>query len=187
MSLILVTGGARCGKSTFAERLAARLAGDRVLYVATAQAFDDDMARRIATHRAERPAAWATVESPRRVAAAIQAVASSNQLILLECLTLLASNVLLEQGESLDVSAAQRELDNELDVLIALCDMRKPPVIVVTNEVGWGVAPPTKLGCVYRDLVGRANRKLAQTASEVHLVVSGLAVDLKRLGVAVES
>ncbi len=184
--LILVTGGVRCGKSRFAERLAGELGGDRVVYIATAEPLDDEMRQRIAAHRADRPASWRTVEAPLDVAAAIEDAAvrpMPPRVILVDCLTMLVSNLLLgrdggEDRTRLGTRRSASEGDQRGLRRIA------PRVIVVTNEVGWGVVPPTSLGRRYRDLLGTANQVLAATSAHVYLLVAGIAVDCKALAAA---
>ena len=174
--IILVTGGARSGKSSWAERRAREIGGDAVTYVATAQAFDDEMARRIARHRAERPAAWPTVECPRDAAAAVRGATTPT--VLLDCLTVLASNALLAAesgGEEAALAAVTAEATALRDAALA----REGTTVIVTNEVGMGVHPPTTLGRWYRDALGRANALAAAAAEEVVLMVSGIPVRIK--------
>jgi len=174
--IVLATGGARSGKSGWAERRAAELAGDDVTYVATAEALDEEMARRIARHRAERPAAWATVESPRRAGDAVRAARTA--VVLVDCLTVLASNALLAaeaEGEEAALAAVLAEAEALRDAALA----REGTTLVVTNEVGMGVHPPTSLGRWYRDALGRANALLAGAAEEVVLLVSGIPVRIR--------
>jgi adenosylcobinamide kinase/adenosylcobinamide-phosphate guanylyltransferase len=176
VGLILVTGGARSGKSAYAERRAAELGGDAVTYIATAEALDDEMARRIARHRAERPAAWPTTESPRAAGDAVRA--ASTPTVLVDCMTVLASNALLAaeaQGEEAALAAVHAEAEALRDAALA----HPGTVVVVTNEVGMGVHPPTSLGRWYRDALGRANALLAAAADEVILCVSGIPVRIK--------
>jgi adenosylcobinamide kinase/adenosylcobinamide-phosphate guanylyltransferase len=174
--LIVVTGGARSGKSGWAERRAQELGGDAVTYVATAQALDDEMARRIARHRAERPAAWATVEAPRNAGDAVRD--TGHAVVLVDCVTVLASNALLAveaEGEDACLAAVLAEAQALRDAALA----REGTTILVTNEVGMGVHPPTSLGRWYRDALGRANALLAAASGEVVLMVSGIAVRIK--------
>ena len=176
MGLILVTGGARSGKSGYAERRAAELGGDAVTYIATAEALDDEMARRIARHRAERPAAWRTAESPRGAGAVVGSAGTPT--VLVDCMTVLASNALLAaeaQGEEAALAAVVAEAEALRDAAVAHAGM----VVVVTNEVGMGVHPPTSLGRWYRDALGRANALLAAAADEVVLLVSGIPLRIK--------
>jgi adenosylcobinamide kinase/adenosylcobinamide-phosphate guanylyltransferase len=178
--LILVTGGARSGKSDFAQRLALERGGDDVLFVATAEAGDDEMARRIAAHRQARPAGWRTVETPARVGEAI-ARAAPARVVVVDCLTLLVSNVLLSRGDDVIPEAAETAVTEEASGLIEAGAGMDATVIVVTNEVGLGIVPADRLSRVYRDLLGRANAVLARRADEVYLLISGLPVELKAL------
>jgi adenosylcobinamide kinase / adenosylcobinamide-phosphate guanylyltransferase len=184
--LILVTGGVRCGKSRFAERRAGELGGDRVVYIATAEAGDDEMRARIAAHRADRPASWRTLEAPVDVAAAIEGAAASPtppRVILVDCLTMLVSNLLLGRDGGEEETASAR-VDRQSGAICAVCARIEPSVIVVTNEVGWGVVPSTSLGRRYRDSLGTANQVLAAASAQVYLLVAGIAVDFKALASA---
>ena len=179
--LILITGGARSGKSGFAERLA--MQGKRVLFVATAEALDDDMARRIAAHRGSRPAEWDTLEEPRNLPEAISRKAaganSAYDTIIVDCLTIWVSNLLLLHEGNADAEA------RIVDAAKKLLDVRNSSDarwIVVTNEVGLGVVPSSSLGRTYRDALGRVNSLVASRADKVYLMAAGLALDLKALG-----
>lgn len=187
--LILVLGGARSGKSDYALELAQRLAGDRpVLFVATAQAGDPEMAQRIQRHRQERPSHWQTLEAPTGVGPALtaqlaRASAPEPGVILLDCLTLLVSNVLLahpdpaEEGEA----ASWARLRQELDGLLEAHGQLGRPFILVSNEVGLGIVPGDPLSRLYRDLLGRTNRYLAQVADQALFLLAGIPLDLKAL------
>lgn len=186
--LILVLGGARSGKSTFAERLAVR-SGRSVAYIATATASDDDMRDRILRHRAARPTAWQTIEEPLELDDAILRGALVADVILLDCITLWVSNWLMSQGEvdyddpslmtGRHYEGAIARIDALLAVLASL-DADKT-LIVVSNEVGLGIVPAYALGRLYRDLLGLVNQRLATAAARVYLMVAGLGVDIKRL------
>lgn len=186
--LILVLGGARSGKSTFAEQLARR-SGREVAFIATATASDDDMRDRIARHRASRPREWYCIEEPLNLVGALQEAASSADVLLLDCMTLWVSNWLLARGEpdieqlsALNEHYSQEAL-KEIEALLtafAALDARKS-LVVVTNEVGLGIVPAYPLGRLYRDVLGRVNQRLAVAADRVYLMVAGLAVDIKRL------
>lgn len=173
--LILVTGGARSGKSDFAQNLALELGGDDVVFVATAEPGDEEMRRRIAAHRQSRPTAWRTVEAPRRIGEAIEN-GEAARVIVVDCLTLLVSNVLLADDHHAEF-AVQEEVRGLMDATRAIT----ATVIVVTNEVGLGIVPADRLTRHYRDLLGRANAMLAQRAEQVYLLISGLPIELKSL------
>jgi adenosylcobinamide kinase/adenosylcobinamide-phosphate guanylyltransferase len=178
--LIFLLGGARSGKSTYAEQWAHEH-GDRVLFVATAQALDDEMRERIARHRESRPDSWHTLEAPRNTGDAIQAALTGNAFdtVLVDCITLLATNALLSLPDDADQFAADAAILSEIDALIAAYRTSRATWLVVSNEVGMGVVPPTRLGRFFRDALGRANQRLAQAADEVLLLVAGLPWKLK--------
>ncbi len=170
--LILVLGGARSGKSSFAQRLARHLGGDDVLYVATAEAGDDEMRQRISQHRRERPVTWRTLEVAQRVGDSIMARAPDRGVVLIDCLTLLISNAMLASGGD---EAASREVASVLEA----CRHSTATFIVVSNEVGLGLVPDNRLGRRYRDVLGRANQELAVVADNVYLMVAGLPLELR--------
>lgn len=185
-NLTLLLGGARSGKSSYAEKLAAQT-GARVLYVATAQAWDEEMQARIVAHQQSRPANWRTVEAPGQVGPAVQAALADGpaDVVLLDCITMLISNRILagtsEETEKIDQKAARDRVTAELDSLLAAVQASGLPWIVVSNEVGMGLVPPYPLGRVYRDLLGWANQRLAAAAGRVLLLVAGLPLDIKAL------
>jgi adenosylcobinamide kinase/adenosylcobinamide-phosphate guanylyltransferase len=178
--LIFLLGGARSGKSQYAEQWV-RDHSAHVLFVATAQAFDDDMRDRIARHRQERPAHWQTLEAPMQTGTAIaEALAGGPyDTVLLDCLTLLAANLLLALPEETTQEAVNAAVLAEIDALLEVYNRHTATWLVVSNEVGMGVVPPTKLGRLYRDALGRANQRIAQHADEVFLLVAGLPWRLK--------
>ncbi len=176
--LILILGGARSGKSTAAERLALELGGESVLYIATAEANDEEMRERILVHQQSRPTGWRTIEAPLGVADKLSQVALS-EVVLLDCITLLASNLLLTLPEDCTQSQANDVVLTEIDALLALQQKQPAIWIVVSNEVGMGIVPPYRLGRLYRDALGAANQRLAQAADEVILMVAGLPWHLK--------
>jgi len=171
--LILILGGARSGKSTFAERLAAGR-GERITYLATGAACDEEMAERIARHRAERPAAWRTVECPLDPAAAVRAHAADTDCFLLDCATLLVSNLLLAED-----SAGEETVCRALDALLAAYREDMTNLIIVSNEVGLGLVPEYPLGRLYRDALGRFNQQVAAAADTVYFLVAGLPLEIK--------
>ena len=177
--LILILGGARSGKSSHAERLASEMGGSAVLYVATAQAFDDEMRARIAAHRTSRPRGWRTLEAPSLLDVPVAEAAGSARVVLLDCMTLLASNAILALGDEPAASAAEAAIDREVSALLGVYHTCDAAWIVVSNEVGLGLVPPYPLGRVYRDGLGRANQRLAAAADRVLLMVAGIPFTLK--------
>lgn len=163
--LILITGGVRSGKSRKALSLAEPYA--EKLFVATATAGDDEMHERIARHRAERGAGWHTVEEPLDLASTM--AISPGAVALVDCITLWISNAM----------SAEMDVGPALEAFIAAAARRKAPVIVVTNEVGWGIVPAFESGRRFRDLAGLANQRLATAADTVWLTISGLELRLK--------
>ena len=190
-SLVLVTGGARGGKSRFAEGLA-RQARQPVLYLATAEALDDEMRARVREHQARRPAEWGTLEARRELGLALARLVSSPGTVLLDDMGLLVTNHLLDlcgpsgpDGPTPEIAGAlDAALDAELDALEAARAAGGWDLIVVTNEVGLGIVPATPLGRVFRDALGRANQALAAAADEVYLLVAGLPLRIKPPGSA---
>jgi adenosylcobinamide kinase/adenosylcobinamide-phosphate guanylyltransferase len=175
--LTLILGGARSGKSSLAEKMAAA-AGGSVLFVATAEPGDEEMAGRIAAHRAARPAAWRTLEAPRDVGPAIRRVEAGHAVVVVDCITVLVANAVAPLGvgpATQPAAAAGREVDGLLDAY------RESAAewIVISNEVGLGIVPDTPLGRAYRDILGRANQRLAASADSVLFLVAGIPVKVK--------
>jgi adenosylcobinamide kinase / adenosylcobinamide-phosphate guanylyltransferase len=166
--LTLLIGGARSGKSSLAVDLAERSQLD-VVFVATGEAGDDEMAARIALHRAERPAHWTTVEEPLAVQDALEA-ARADAFVLLDCLSLWVANLLERRPDGLLEAVAGAA---------AAAAARPGPTVAVTNEVGLGLVPNTPLGREYRDLLGRVNGAWADVAGRVYLVVAGRVLPLE--------
>lgn len=176
--LILVLGGARSGKSRYAQEWA-RTRGAGVLYVATAEALDDEMRARIARHRAERPAEWTTLVAPRHAGDAIRALSGNHDTIIVDCLTVLASNALLALPGDCTQDTATAAVQSETESLLVAYSVSTATWLVISNEVGMGVVPPTWLGRFYRDALGAANQRLASAADEVYLLVAGIAWRLR--------
>ncbi|MCS7282444.1 MAG: bifunctional adenosylcobinamide kinase/adenosylcobinamide-phosphate guanylyltransferase [Anaerolineae bacterium] len=175
-TLIFILGGARSGKSAYAQQLAARM-GERVLFVATATAGDEEMAERIARHRAARPAHWRTLEVPTNVGEALREQIGDAQVVLLDCLSLWVAN-LMGEGES-PADKIEAQVQAELEDLLAAYEAHQASLIVVSNEVGMGLVPVYPLGRLYRDVLGRANQWIAAQADQVILMVAGLPVQIK--------
>lgn len=173
--LTLILGGARSGKSDFAQRMAKRTGGDDVLVVATAEAGDEEMERRIEKHRRGRPAQWHTLEASQDLGRAILSLASEREFrtILVDCMTLLTSNLLMGVEEPC-AQEVERALMDEVKDLVACAEQLSTHLIVVSNEVGLGVVPAYPLGRTYRDLLGRANQALARKADAVYLLIAGI-------------
>jgi adenosylcobinamide kinase/adenosylcobinamide-phosphate guanylyltransferase len=191
LDLTFIVGGVRSGKSAKALSLAKSCAGDgSVLFVATAQPFDEEMQRRIATHKLERPEHWDTLESPLDVAAELELALVANHkvsgVVVIDCLTLWTSNILLTLDETADAEAIIAARASELvDVCTRNQWMDGPDCrvqrrwIVVSNEVGLGVVPPTALGRQYRDALGRVNQLVATAAREVIMMIAGIGLVVK--------
>lgn len=164
----LVLGGARSGKSAHAQALAEAAGGDLV-FVATAQAYDDEMRDRIARHRADRDARWRTVEAPVDLIGAIGREDGEGRVLLVDCLTLWLSNLMLAEA---DPEAASREL-------VAAIGGVRGRIILVSNEVGFGIVPDNALARAFRDAQGRLNQRVAAACETVDLVVAGIRVAVK--------
>jgi len=171
----LILGGVRSGKSREAVRLAAAMPrGSRGAFLATAQAFDGDMEARIARHRAERPAGWATLEEPYDVVAACKSLEGRVDVVVLDCVTLWVANLLLRgDGETCILAAA--------DALAGYLVERRFSLIIVSNEVGAGMHPPTEVGLRFRDALGGVNQRIAAAADGVRYMVAGLPMAIKDL------
>ena len=188
--LTLILGGARSGKSSYAERLAAGHAG-QVLYIATAQPLDGEMAERIANHQKHRPTGWHTLEIPSGVGAFLLSEVQSKplqpSLILVDCLTLLVSNLLLsvssgtDEDLTIDEESATALVETEIQRLLDAVRVISAEWVIVSNEVGLGLVPPYPLGRLYRDLLGRANQLLASQADQVVFMIAGIPMRLAPL------
>ncbi len=182
--LILVTGGARSGKSTFAEQKVKEFGGN-ILYVATAKQIDEEMKQRIAKHRAQRPSEWETYEGYRNLDMALSEIIMDKSAVLLDCITIMVTNLMLDESYEWDNLSRDRVEEIELGILhqierlISLAKMNNLPFVLVTNEVGLGVVPPSAMGRDFRDIAGRMNQLLAATADEVYFCVSGIPMKIK--------
>ncbi|QTA25931.1 bifunctional adenosylcobinamide kinase/adenosylcobinamide-phosphate guanylyltransferase [Escherichia albertii] len=181
--MILVTGGARSGKSAHVEQLALSQC-ERVLYIATSVITDDEMAQRVKKHRAQRPAHWRTWEGYRDIGDVIRHHVQLGEGVVLECITTMLANLLYEASggaspDTLDFTALEAVLQQQVDELITACQQSSAPIFVVTNELGMSITPENRLARHFVDISGRANQKLAQAAQEVWLVVSGIGVKIK--------
>ena len=170
--IILLLGGARSGKSARAQQMAVELGGN-VLFCATAEPLDEEMASRIEAHKKSRPPGWDTLESSRNAGEALSGRASAYDTVILDCITLLVSNC-LDDG----TSPRQGSLD-QISSLIEVMEKRPANFILVSNEVGSGLVPDNRLGRLYRDMLGQANQQLAKCADEVYFMAAGLAIRMK--------
>jgi adenosylcobinamide kinase/adenosylcobinamide-phosphate guanylyltransferase len=171
MTLTLIIGGARSGKSALALTLAeaeAKRRGGTPVMIATAEALDDEMAERIARHRAERGPVWRTLESPRDVAGALVGLTAKDAAVV-DCLTLWLSNLMF----------AEADLDAAADALLSAAAASPAPVVMVSNEVGMGIVPENALARRFRDEAGRLNRRVADQAERVIVMFAGQALTLK--------
>lgn len=173
-----VLGGARSGKSTHALNLAQGI-GDKVLFVATATPSDQFMEERIRKHRHERPESWTTLEASRDVGKSILSLADKFDAIIIDCLTVLAGNIIVELPEPMTETQAWDAIKPEIDSIINAWGKLESTFIVVSNEVGLGVVPATNIGCAYRDALGRVNCQIAAHATDVVFMVAGLPLKLK--------
>ncbi len=182
MSSILITGGARSGKSRFATELAAGI-GERVLFVATATAGDDEMRRRIEQHQRQRLAAWRTLEAPVEVGQRIAAVIDDAEVVIVDCLTLLVNNLLGQSTDpgngEIDTAAAETAVNREIEALGGCIRESRADFIIVSNEVGLGIVPANAMSRIYRDLLGKANQAVAEIVDEVYLLVAGQPLRIK--------
>jgi adenosylcobinamide kinase/adenosylcobinamide-phosphate guanylyltransferase len=173
--IILLLGGARSGKSTFAQKLADQL-GKKVVFVATGEPLDEEMQARIEEHKKNRPESWQTLEVPHHVGKAINEKVGDAEVVIIDCITLLVSNLL--EGE-INVAEAEKRVAAEINGLLNVITTMQAHCVIVSNEVGLGLVPDNKLGRIYRDLLGKANQNLAHYASDVYFLAAGIPLKLK--------
>ena len=182
MTNILIIGGARSGKSHFAQELALKLGG-AVLFVATAVVGDEEMRQRIEEHQRARPTTWSTLEVTAHIGSQIRRNIGGAQVVIVDCVTLLVNNIFSQYtdqtGEQIDVPLIEKGLIVEIDELVGCINCINASFIIVTNEVGLGLVPANRMSRLYRDLLGRANQMLAQRADEIYLMVAGIPVLIK--------
>lgn len=176
MGVTVLLGGARSGKSTLAVRMGVRSNGP-VTFIATAEAGDDDMSARIRKHREERPTTWVTVEAPHDLSDAVSG-ANTNAFVVIDCLTLWVANRMLAGRSCAHVEC-------EAEKIAASAARHASDVVIISNEVGMGVVPPTALGRDYRDALGRVNAIVASRADAAYLVVAGRLLSLKQADEAI--
>ena len=177
-AITLILGGARSGKSSHAQSLAEGI-GTSVTFLATAQALDEEMSQRIQKHRLERPAGWETLEIPCDIAAHVPQIKS--ELVILDCVTLLVSNLLMQfvKDELVDEKPFLAAVQKEVEKLIAAIREQDQDWFIISNEVGLGLVPPYPMGRAYRDALGWANQRLARESDKVLLMVAGIPMVVK--------
>lgn len=180
--IILCSGGARSGKSEFAERLALATKGQKA-YVATGQAFDEEMVDRIKKHQERRGKIWNNFEVPLHLADEWENISQSADVILIDCLTMFTTNHMMAYGSirgQEDANRLEQTILSELDILLgSIQSCENKTVIFVTNEIGLGIVPDNKLARYFRDIAGRVNRAVASVADKLYLTISGVTIELK--------
>ena len=169
--LILVLGGARSGKSAVSEAKVSELA-DEIVYIATMEPNDEELKERVKRHKKMRPAEWKTVEEPLLVQEAVQRESKSGVAILIDCLTLFVSNCMMK-------NMSEDEIVIKVKKLALECKRSKVDVVIVSNEVGMGVVPPSESGRAFRDIQGFANQAVAKAADEVYFTIAGIPINIK--------
>lgn len=179
--ITLITGGARSGKSDFAEKLAKEYKD--VLYIATAVPFDDEMKERIKLHKLRRPSNWHTYEGFENINEIIYKNSQNYECILLDCVTILITNLIFNIGkddiENIDFKYAEDKIYKEMQYVVQAAEKNKSHIIFVTNEIGLGIIPENKLSRHFRDLAGKVNCMFSEKADNVYFVVSGIPVKIK--------
>jgi adenosylcobinamide kinase / adenosylcobinamide-phosphate guanylyltransferase len=182
--IIFITGGARSGKSSFAEKLLTNQ--DSVVYLATCEASDDEMKDRIAKHQSLRNPAWITVEAYKGLDVILRDEIQERKFILVDCITIMVSNLMiLENNIDWDtvnigiVNNVEKTVQEEINKLLDFARGFRGETIIVSNELGMGVVPPAPLGRYYRDIAGRVNQIIASTADSVYFIVSGISMKIK--------
>ncbi|MDQ2085511.1 bifunctional adenosylcobinamide kinase/adenosylcobinamide-phosphate guanylyltransferase [Herbivorax sp. ANBcel31] len=182
--IILVTGGSRSGKSSFAESIAKKYKND-VLYIATSIPFDEEMKERVKKHRIQRPSHWNTLEAYKDLDIHLKKSKNKKEIVLIDCITLMVSNIMLEENldwESLNENEAiniEKRIVEQLEKLLDVIKENGSTFIAVTNEVGMGIIPPNRLSRMFGDIAGRVNQKLSKKADRVYFCVSGIPIKIK--------
>ena len=176
--IVLVTGGARSGKSRFAEQYV-RAKGEKIAYIATAQVGDQEMKSRIEKHIQRRPSDWATYEAPFAAERYICQAMEKHDMILFDCVTLYLSNLLCQNDRYLLGEEFQHKAEEAMQKILKVLVDEDVSIVFVTNEVGAGIVPENRLARIYRDVAGLINQKLAEKADEVYFVVSGIPLKIK--------
>ncbi|MGL5440572.1 MAG: bifunctional adenosylcobinamide kinase/adenosylcobinamide-phosphate guanylyltransferase [Filifactoraceae bacterium] len=183
--IVLVTGGARSGKSKFAEDYCKKYSG-KVSYIATAQILDDEMRDRVIKHREQRPSNWNTWEVNSNLSIEIDKIAKESSVSLLDCITIMILN-LMYINEDMDytimtmeeINDVEKSIKDEIDRILDYVSKSKMDIVMVTNEVGLGIVPENRLSRIYRDIVGRINQRCGEMADEVYMVTCGIPIKIK--------
>lgn len=190
--IFLVLGGARSGKSEFAEKLMYHSTGKRKGYIATSQILDDEMRYRVILHRQRRPADWKTFEVMHEAGNSMEAILSEADSILFDCITMYVSNILMDHMKGItvetlgvsDLTTLQTSLEKDLDLMFDNIEKASgKEIIFVSDELGMGIVPANAMSRAYRDLVGLANQYVAKRADKVYLSIAGITMELKERGV----
>lgn len=180
--MILVTGGARSGKSSYAESILSEL--DNCLYIATSIPFDDEMKDRVEKHREQRPKSWDTLESYKDFDRSLNNIINNYDGVIIDCITIMVSNILLDNCVNMtheEFVLAEKQAIEEVNKLLDKLSSYNGIAVIVTNEVGFGVVPESKLGRYFRDIAGRINQMIAKRSDEVYLVVSSIPMCIKKV------
>lgn len=183
-NIILVTGGARSGKSSFAESLCIKQ-NNKTAYIATSVAFDDEMKNRVKKHQESRPRSWKTYEIYKDIYSIVEELNKDHDTVIMDCVTLMVNNLMFTHGIEVDEATSEElnELENyireQITKLLEAVKKTNLYFVIVTNEIGMGIVPENKLSRIYGDFVGRANQLIASYSNEVYFVVSGIPMKVK--------
>lgn len=183
-NIILVTGGARSGKSSFAESLCIKQ-NNKTAYIATSVAFDDEMKNRVKKHQESRPKNWKTYEIYKDIYSIVEKLNKNHDTVIMDCVTLMVNNLMFTHGIEVDEATSEElnELENyireQITKLLEAVKKTNLYFVIVTNEIGMGIVPENKLSRIYGDFVGRANQLIASYSNEVYFVVSGIPMKVK--------
>ncbi len=182
--IIYISGGARSGKSIFAENICKDLS-ENVSYIATTEVFDEEMKDRVKKHKAQRPKSWETYEVYKNLDKTIQKISKNSDTALLDCLTVMVNNLIFHGDTDIETTSyeqidkLEKSISDEITKLLHMARSCNINLIIVSNEIGMGIVPENKLSRIYRDIIGRANQKCAAESDEAYFVVSGIALKIK--------
>lgn len=182
--IIYISGGARSGKSIFAEETCKDLS-DKVAYIATSEIFDEEMKDRVKKHKAQRPDSWDTYEAYRDLDKIMESISRNNDTALLDCLTVMVNNLVFHSDIDIETASfdeldkLEKSIAEETSKLLSSARRLDINLVIVSNEIGMGIVPENKLSRIYRDIIGRSNQKCAAMSDEAYFVVSGIAVKIK--------